>query len=157
MNDESGILNWRRWSDDVTLSGQPTEDQFAHLANTGVAHVINLGPYDNKGALKDEAGCLAALGVTYTYIPVDFSNPTEQDFKAFNDAFDTCPRPVHVHCIYNARVSAFMYRRALAKNERAEDAFTLMDGIWRTGSTWSAFLAKPCDPDTPNTYAGYDY
>lgn len=137
MNDESGILNWRPWSDDVTLSGQPTEDQFAHLANTGVAHVINLGPYDNKGALKDEAGCLAALGVTYTYIPVDFSNPTEQDFKAFNDAF--------------------MYRRALAKNERAEDAFTLMDGIWRTGSTWSAFLAKPCDPDTPNTYAGYDY
>ena len=26
------ILNWRRWDDRITLSGQPTEEQLAEIA-----------------------------------------------------------------------------------------------------------------------------
>ena len=157
--DAPDILNWRRWNDTVTLSGQPSEAQFADLAAKGVKHVINLGPYSNKGALHDEPGCLAALGLSYTYIPVDFDAPTDADYDAFVTAFETHKSaPLHVHCIYNARVSAFMYR--LAKEGRdgdATNATKLMDGIWRPGGVWASFIGDSTRVDKPSIYAGYEY
>ena len=157
--DAPDILNWRRWDDTVTLSGQPNEAQLAHLAKRGVKHVINLGPYDNDGALEDEPGCLADLGVGYTYIPVDFSNPTDEDNAKFCAAFDAHKSaPLHVHCIYNARVTAFMMR--YAQDGRGGDPDTMaamMETIWRPGNVWSRFLGDNTRTDQPNTYAGYEY
>ena len=49
--------------------------------------------------------------MTYIHIPVDFQNPTDQDFEQFCTAMDDLKDvPVHVHCIANYRVSAFFYR-----------------------------------------------
>lgn len=157
--DAPDILNWRRWSDTVTLSGQPSEAQFADLAGKGVQHVINLGPYSNDGALEDEPGCLAALGVGYTYIPVDFEAPTEGDYAAFLTAFEAHkPACLHVHCIYNARVSAFMYRTAKEGRDGDVDAAAkLMDGIWRPGGVWAKFIGDDRRVDEPNIFAGYEY
>jgi hypothetical protein len=43
--------------------------------------------------------------------PVDFQNPTEQDFEQFCSMMEQLKKlPVHVHCIANYRVSAFFYR-----------------------------------------------
>ena len=83
MSTPETIKNWHRLDARVTSSGQPTEDQLAILQALGVRHVINL-----------------ALGMAYTHIPVDFQNPTEQDFTRFCAAFAaTGPDKVHVHCI----------------------------------------------------------
>ncbi len=159
MTDLPEILNWRRLSDTVTTSGQPTEDQLHAIKGLGVTHVINLGPHHNKGALTDEAGSLAALGMTYIYIPVEFENPTDTDFSKFCDAQDGLgDTPVHVHCIYNARVSAFFYR--LAKSGRGiseAEAFANMESIWRPGQDWAEFLSLPEAEGQPNRYAGDDY
>ena len=139
------ILNWRRRDAQFTLSGQPSEEQLADLAATGTRHIINLGPHTNKGALPDEPRTVAALGMTYTYIPVDFA--------AFKQALaDVGTDQTHVHCIYNARVSAFFYRL-----DPSPRAFELMDGIWRPGGVWANFIDKPEDAGKPNRYAGYDY
>ena len=78
-----GILNWRVGTPEITLSGQPSEAQLRDLADAGVTEIVNLGPHDNNGALPDEPGSVAALGMTYHYIPVDFENPTEHDYQAF--------------------------------------------------------------------------
>jgi len=103
------IINWRRLNHRITLSGQPTEKQLEQIMALGVTHIINLGPHTNKGALKDETTTVAELGMSYTYIPVDFENPTDGDFKKFCDAIELVTEsPIHVHCIYNARVSAFI-------------------------------------------------
>ena len=157
--DIEDILNWRRRDARVTLSGQPTEAQLTSLAQSGVAQIINLGPYDNKGALNDEPGTVAQLGMGYTYIPVDFENPTEGDYQAFCAALEQNPdAAVHVHCIYNARVSAFFYRYATeGRGGDVNAAFALMDGIWRPGGVWATFIGKPEDADKPNRYLGYDY
>jgi len=80
MRDLPEVLNWRRLNDRITLSGQPTEEQLAEIRDLGVTHVINLGPHHNKGALEDEAGAVAALGMEYIYIPVEFDSPKDQDF-----------------------------------------------------------------------------
>ncbi|MEM1427935.1 MAG: protein tyrosine phosphatase family protein [Pseudomonadota bacterium] len=157
--DLPGILNWRRLSPRVTTSGQPTEAQLAEIRDLGVTHVINLGPHDNKGALADEAGTVAALGMTYIYLPVDFENPTDRDFEDFRTAMGGLPgAKVHVHCIYNARVSAFFYRYAKSGSELSEaDARANMESIWRPGADWAAFIGSAEARGQPNRYAGEDY
>jgi protein tyrosine phosphatase (PTP) superfamily phosphohydrolase (DUF442 family) len=159
MRDLPEVLNWRRLNSRITLSGQPTEAQLAKIKDMGVAQIINLGPHTNKGALPDEAGTVADLGMSYVYIPVDFENPAVEDFDKFCEAIE---RPdgetIHVHCIYNARVTAFFYRYAkMGKGGIESDAFALMDGIWRPGGVWATFVGNPADLEKPNRYAGYEY
>ena len=49
--------------------------------------------------------------MTYIHIPVDFQNPTDDDFDQFRAVMEQLKEvPVHVHCIANYRVSAFFYR-----------------------------------------------
>src|SRR6185437_13946584 len=62
-------------------------------------------------ALPDEAASVSRLGMTYIHIPVDFQNPTDDDFDQFCAVIEQLKEvPVHVHCIANYRVSAFFYR-----------------------------------------------
>mgnify|MGYP000509862503 CR=1 FL=1 len=159
MRDLPEIINWRRLNGKVTLSGQPTEDQLKDIKEMGVSHVINLGPHSNKGALDDQTASMAALGMEYIYIPVDFDNPTDADFEAFCAAMDQVrEHTIHVHCIYNARVSAFFYRYAKTGRGGSEtDALVLMDGIWRPGGVWATFIGDSNAVDLPSRYAGYDY
>jgi protein tyrosine phosphatase (PTP) superfamily phosphohydrolase (DUF442 family) len=159
MTELPDVINWRRRDALTTLSGQPTEAQMAQIKAMGVNDIINLGPHTNKGALPDEAATLAALNLSYTYIPVDFAAPTQADFDGFCAALDRFKgRPLHVHCIYNARVSAFYYRYAAeGRGGDASEAFALMDGIWRPGEVWAKFIGKPEDEKLTIRYAGYDY
>lgn len=159
MTDLPHILNWRRITARLTTSGQPSEEQLGDIRNLGVSHIINLGPHHNTGALKDEAGSVAALGMTYIYIPVEFEAPTDQDFEDFKSAVEGLPdAKIHVHCIYNARVSAFFYRYAKAGFDMSEaDAFANMEGIWRPGDDWAAFVDRADAVGQPNRYAGDDY
>jgi hypothetical protein len=83
MTDPEGIYNWRRLDDRITTSGQPTEPQLADIQALGVRHVINLALHTHERALADETASVNRLGMTYTHIPVDFQNPTDQDFEKF--------------------------------------------------------------------------
>lgn len=156
MTDLPHILNWRRISPRITTSGQPSEAQLADIRDLGVTHIINLGPHHNAGALPDEAGTVDSLGMTYVYIPVEFEAPTDADFDAFEAALaGLADTQVHVHCIYNARVSAFFYRHA--QGDARSAAFANMDSIWRPGNDWAAFIGDPAAIGQPNRYAGEDY
>ncbi|WP_371223350.1 protein tyrosine phosphatase family protein [Roseovarius sp. 2305UL8-3] len=156
--DFNDILNWRQISDRVSLSGQPSAEQLARLAQAGVTCVINLGPHDNDGALEDEPGTVTDLGMEYVYIPVDFDAPTEADYLAFCKAMKAhADDRVHVHCIYNARVSAFMLRYARDHHGDTIAAEALMEGIWRPGGVWATFIGRQADATLPNRYAGYEY
>jgi len=111
MVDPKTIYNWRRLDDRITTSGQPTEQQLADIRVLGVRHIVNLGLHTHEKALPDEAASVARLGMTYIHIPVSFQNPTDQDFDQFCAIMEQLKDvPVHVHCIANARVSAFFYR-----------------------------------------------
>ena len=159
MRELTDVINWRRLDDRITLSGQPTEEQLAEIRDLGVTHVINLGPHTNKGALDDEAGTVETLGMRYIYIPVDFENPTDEEYDQFCEALESIDdKQVHVHCIYNARVSAFFYRYAKSGRGGSQSAaHALMDGIWRPGGVWAKFIDNTDDLGKPNRYAGEDY
>lgn len=153
------IINWRRLSERITLSGQPTEQQLKQIKNLGVTHIVNLGPHHNEGALDDEAGAVADLGMEYIYIPVEFESPTDQNFFEFRETLEKLSgASIHVHCIYNARVTAFFYRYAKEGFDLSEnEAKQLMDGIWRPGDDWAEFIGEPDAIGKPNRYFGEDY
>jgi len=148
MSDPTTITNWRRLDARTTTSGQPTEAQLAQIAALGVREVINLGLHTHEKALPDETSSVQALGMRYVHIPVDFKNPTEQDYAAFHDALDrAADAPVHVHCIANYRVSAFFYRyrrEVLGLDETAARAD--LDAIWKPDAVWRAFIARTRAP-----------
>jgi len=144
MTDPESIYNWRRLDDQITTSGQPTEAQLAEIQSLGVRHIINLALHSHEKALPDEAASARSLGMTYTHIPVDFQNPTEDDFRQFCSAMETLGEaPVHVHCIANYRVSAFfyLYRRDVLGMDEAR-ARADMEQVWRPEGVWAAFTGR---------------
>jgi protein tyrosine phosphatase (PTP) superfamily phosphohydrolase (DUF442 family) len=142
MADPDAIYNWRRLNDRITTSGQPTELQLADIQALGVTHIVNLGLHTHEKALPDETASVSRLGMTYIHIPVDFQNPTDQDFDKFCGVMaDLKDVPVHVHCIANYRVSAFFYRYrrdVLGMNEGKARAD--MEELWHPEGSWAAFV-----------------
>jgi protein tyrosine phosphatase (PTP) superfamily phosphohydrolase (DUF442 family) len=125
MADPEAIYNWRRLDNRITTSGQPSETQLADIHAVGVRHIVDLGLHTHDKALPDEAASVNRLGMTYIDIPVDFQNPTDDDFDQFYTVMEQLQEvPVHVHCIANYRVSAFFYsyRRGLPILLRKTDA-----------------------------------
>jgi protein tyrosine phosphatase (PTP) superfamily phosphohydrolase (DUF442 family) len=141
MPDPEGIYNWRRLDDRITTSGQPTESQLEDLHVLGIRHIVNLGLHSHAKALPQEAASVSRLGMTYIHIPVDFQNPTDQDFDQFCAVMEKLiDVPVHVHCIANYRVSAFFYRyrRDVLGMDEAR-ARADMEVVWHPEGVWAAF------------------
>ena len=142
--DPETIYNWRRLDDRVTTSGQPTEQQLADIQALGVRHIVNLGLHSHEKALPDEAASVSRLGMTYIHIPVDFQNPTDEDFAKFCSAMAELKEvPVHVHCIANYRVSAFFYRYrrdVLGMDESRARAD--MEEVWHPTGVWATFIRR---------------
>ena len=144
MNDPETIYNWRRLDCRITTSGQPTEAELAEIYALGVRHIVNLGLHTHEKALPDEAASVSRLGMTYIHIPVDFQNPTDQDFEKFCSVMEQLKDvPVHVHCIANARVSAFFYRyrRDVLGMDEAR-ARADMEEVWRPKGVWAEFVKR---------------
>jgi uncharacterized protein (TIGR01244 family) len=142
MSDPNDISNWLRIDDRLTTSGQPTEAQIAALPAIGVRHVVNLALHTHERALADESATVTAAGMRYVHIPVAFDAPSQDDFARFCEAMAVIGGdPVHVHCIVNARVSAFVYRyrrEVLGVDEATARA--AMERLWRPGGVWAAFI-----------------
>jgi protein tyrosine phosphatase (PTP) superfamily phosphohydrolase (DUF442 family) len=156
MTDPESIFQWRRRDARVTTSGQPTEAQLADLATLGVDTIVNLGLHDHPRALPDEAASVAALGMTYVHLPVDFDAPSETDLARFREIMaGQAGRTVHVHCIANLRVTAFFYRLDREVGNEAQ-ARSRMESVWRPGGTWARFIGDHAAASGPNRYAGRD-
>ena len=139
-----GIYNYRRYSDELSTSGQPTEEQLQLIQDAGFKTVINLAPHNAENALKDEAGVLADLGLNYVHIPIAFNDPSEEKFQQFVVSLQLAlEEKVWVHCAANMRVSAFLYRyrRDILKLPDAE-ARQIMDSIWQPFGVWKRFVEK---------------
>ena len=150
MSDPADIRAWQRVSARLTTSGRLQPEDPARLAAIGVTHVINLALADHPEGLPDAAARFAAEGIGYTHIPVPFAAPEEAHYDAFVAALEATPGPVHVHCIMNWRVSAFLYRWHRDACGMAEpEARALMERQWSPESeqhpdapAWAAFIQE---------------
>ena len=104
------IYNYEPLTDQIGTSGQPTPQQFQDIASNGYRTVINLAMPDSDNALENEGNLVSRQGMAYVHLPVDFAQPTMQDLQQFCRLMQaTEPSKVWVHCVVNARVSAFTY------------------------------------------------
>lgn len=78
----------------------------------------------------------------YIHQPVEFQNPTPDDLARFCDLMDRLDgRTIHVHCIANFRVSAFLYRWRIDRRgwDKAR-ARADLDAIWTPEGPWAAIV-----------------
>lgn len=152
MTDPEHIYHWRRVDARLTTSGQPEEADLDALRALGVSRIINLGLHDHPRALADERASVTARGMTYDHIPVAFDAPTEGHFLSFCDAMArAADETLHVHCIANMRVTAFLYRYwRHVKGVEESAARALMDSVWRPGGVWAEFIGDDASKDLPH-------
>lgn len=148
------IFNFIKINDHIATGGQPTEAQLAAAREEGYTAVINLAPVGTADprlpSLTDEAATVSALGLHYTYIPVDWANPRLEDFAAFSDAMDELRgQKLLIHCAANYRVTAFFSLYAMKKlGWEKEQADALLARIWEADpryvmdDKWRSFIDK---------------
>jgi uncharacterized protein (TIGR01244 family) len=148
LTDPTDIRNWLRLSDRITTSGRLQPGDPARLAAAGARRVINLALASHPEALPDAEAAMAEAGLGYTHIPVPFDAPAEEHYAAFKAALEADGQPVHVHCIMNWRVSAFMYRYHREQGMDEATARGHMERIWSPETTdypgaaaWAKFIA----------------
>ena len=136
------IFNFVPISERLGTAGQPTSEQIAALKDAGYEVVINLATGTTPRDLPNEASLLQQHGIAYVHIPVVWEQPTADNLSQFFTAMDANQdKKCFVHCIANARVSAFvMLYRVLRQGVPLEEARALMHQIWTPNPTWQAFI-----------------
>lgn len=146
--DPADIRGWQRRPDGITTSGRLEAQDPARLAAIGVTHVVNLALDNHPEALVDEQALLAQQGIAYTHIPVPFDAPTREHAEALRSAVAASDGPVHIHCIMNYRVTAFLYLLDIEAGVPPQEAHARMAAIWDPltaddpmAQPWKALLA----------------
>jgi protein tyrosine phosphatase (PTP) superfamily phosphohydrolase (DUF442 family) len=97
--------------------------------------------------VAEESELLQRSGVAYVNIPVDFRNPTLEDFDRFSEVMQQAgDQQVLVHCQVNARASTFTFLyRVVHEGVAPEEAFALVEKVWMPVATWAAFGQQVLD------------
>jgi NTP pyrophosphohydrolases containing a Zn-finger, probably nucleic-acid-binding len=138
------IPAWRAIDARLSTGGQPQPLQFRALRFAGVEAVINLALPDSPGALDDEAGLVAALGLRYHAVPVVWQAPTDADFDRFCALMrGEAGHRVFVHCVANKRAAVFVFLHRLLHEGVAESvARDDLEAVWQPDAVWSAFIGR---------------
>lgn len=140
------IKNYLKVDERLITGGQPTEEQLRSAAGEGITAVINLAALNAAYALADEAGLVRSLGMAYHQIPVEWEDPKDSDFEAFERVMQQLPEGrTLIHCGVNFRVTAFYSLYALKHlgwTEAQADEFRA--SIWRGSDypVWETFVAN---------------
>lgn len=145
------ILNEFHFNDRLATSGQPSAEDFGNIGRMGFDAVINLAMPDHEQSLANEGTLVTAQGMAYVHIPVPFDAPTEEHYQSFCGVMQAWQRKrLWVHCIVNARVSAFLFRYlqdyAEHTAERAQSPL-LEQWLPQMDEVWNRFIAQaPVQP-----------
>lgn len=144
-HDPEKIFNYYKIEGLFPTSGQPTAKELTMLARNGYELVINLAPNSLlEGAVILEEKILEKHDVKYIHLPVDFSNPTDEDFEKFVSAIEqNAEKKIWVHCAANMRVSAFVYRyRRDILGHQTNEIMKDLEALWTPNKVWASFLQK---------------
>src|SRR5688500_9245639 len=91
--------NFVTWRPGLASAGQPSAAWLQKVREAKYDVVINLAPPQSHGSIATEGGIVAATGVVYVNIPVDFAKPTAEDFRVFSEVVRAYQgRNIFVHC-----------------------------------------------------------
>lgn len=135
-------VNFVQVNERIDTSGQPGRPWLEDAAAANYQVVINLAPPDADGSIRDEPGILQSAGVEYVNIPVNWSNPTDEDFDRFRATLSaSAPKSVLVHCQLNMRASAFTFLyRVIEEGADPEAAWDKVTSVWVPEGRWRLFV-----------------
>lgn len=142
----SEIYNYRYINERLISTGQPTQEQLVAAAQEGFEVVVNLATDHSTPILVGEAAFVGSLGLTYYNIPVEWDNPQESDFAAFETLMQQLTgRKILLHCAANFRATAFysLYaQKRLGWTEVQAEEFRA--SIWQGSNypIWEAFVRQ---------------
>jgi protein tyrosine phosphatase (PTP) superfamily phosphohydrolase (DUF442 family) len=88
-SEEQNIENIRDYlllSDHICTSGQPAEQQFQFIKNSGYDVIINLAVLTSPEALPSEESIVRSYGLDYFHIPVIWDSPSIENLHLFFEA-----------------------------------------------------------------------
>jgi len=109
--DNTGFQDVFAQSDDLYISGQPTQEAFVKLKSEGVTTVINLRTQkemDNRDYVPfNEETFLDSLGMNYVHIPLGGPDTpyNNEALLKFEDALNQAEGKVLLHCTVGRRAS----------------------------------------------------
>lgn len=150
----SDPINYVRYSEHFASAGQPTAEQFAALAASGVERIVYIAFSDQERSIANEDRVVKGLGMAYLHIPVDFGAPQVSEFEQFAAAMQTAPAAkTLLHCQVNFRATAYsLLYRVLFEDVPLAEAKADMNRIWTPNKVWTDFIFEvlrrnEVDPD----------
>jgi protein tyrosine phosphatase (PTP) superfamily phosphohydrolase (DUF442 family) len=124
-------------------AGQPSATTLASLSEQGFQLVVNLAPPSSRDAVAEEGKLIAEDGPAYVNIPVNWQQPTYEDFELFSAVMNGArDRKVLVHCQLNMRASAFTFLyRVVHEGVPPEEAMKALRAVWIPRDQWATFTA----------------
>ena len=134
--------NFVQWRPGLASSAQPNADYLKRAKSLGYDIVINLAPPESQGSIDNEGGIVGRQGVVYVNIPVNFGNPTEEDFRVFSELMKSAAKKnVLVHCQVNLRGSSFMFLyRVIHEGASMDEARAKLNSVWVPDPVWKKFI-----------------
>ena len=136
------IFNYIQVNKNIATSGQPLENEFFFIGESGHQAVINIAMHNSDDAVANEGTIVTALGMSYFHIPVPFESPTVNHLRLFIRVMECLKgEKVWVHCAANYRVSAFMYQyQKLVYGLSSEEAKSSIFEFWHPDEAWNEIM-----------------
>jgi protein tyrosine phosphatase (PTP) superfamily phosphohydrolase (DUF442 family) len=134
------ISNFHFVSEKLASSGLLDLGDYKHINQYGFKHVINLIPGDQA----EERKTVESLGLSYEQIPVDWNEPTLQDFEDFVELMKKYGEDkIYIHCEANFRASTFVFLyRVTQLGVSQQTAKKDLMKIWHPSETWQGYIEK---------------
>ena len=136
-------INFKRYSESIASAGQLHDRHIRFVEKEDYSLVVYLA-FDSS---EDESRLgidklIRGTGARYVQLPVDWFQPTPEDFNHFEGAVTANnERNVLVHCQMNFRASAFSFLyRVIQGDEDFEKAKKDMLSVWTPDNTWTSFI-----------------
>lgn len=98
-------------NDQISVGGQPTEDDVQTLAQQGFKSVVNFrtdNEDDQPLSPHAEGEAAKAAGLAYLHVPVSMKEMGPELVDQFREQFPDLPRPVFAHCKTGKRAGAMV-------------------------------------------------
>ena len=133
--------NFVQWREGLASSAQPSAAWLATVGEQKYDVLINLAPPQSMGSIREEGGIVAAKGVKYVNIPVDFMHPAAEDFRFFSEVMKaSAGKRVFVHCQANFRGSSFVFLYRAIHEDAGRDALEKLQSVWAPEPAWKKFI-----------------
>lgn len=140
----SSILHYRRESNWLSTSGQPSAEELVMVASANFQVVINLVPSASQGVMPDERAIVESLGMRYLSIPVNQERPTRTNLVTFFDTMESLTEtPTLIHCIDGSSVGCFLALfRVLRRGWSVAEAIALTHDLREPHPIWRKFFDR---------------